>query len=164
MRERLRQAMNAEFEGEAGPMSAMAKRLGVPKSTVSGWFDNPDPKCPDPDALIRIARRMNVSLDWLLDGYGRMKRQPAAGASVEDVVYERVVAELRASDGVEDKEIDLVVPLGKDMLRNLVKQYRAALAANRAMFNRLVAQGLRAKPMQQLIRSLAKLKLGMTPR
>ena len=160
MRERLRQAMNSEFEGERGPMIAMAKRLGVPKSTVSGWFDNPHPKCPDPDALMRIGRRMTVSLDWLLDGYGSLKRQPAAGTPIEEAVYDRVVSELRASDGAKDREIDLWVPPGTAILRNLVKQYRAALAANRITINRLVAKGLLAKNMGQLIGAIASLGRG----
>ena len=48
--------------------SAFARALDVPRQTVTGWLQEKDPNLPNAGQLVAIAKRTNLSLNWLLLG------------------------------------------------------------------------------------------------
>lgn len=64
---------------EAGSVSALARMCGIPQRTMAGYVAGErEPRASD---IMGIARKTDVSLDWLLAGAGPMRRRHAAGLS-----------------------------------------------------------------------------------
>ena len=77
--ERLRQAAN--HAGVGPTQAAIADALGLNRQTVNRWFFG---SAPTVETLMEIARKWNVSADWLATGDGEMIPPSPDGLSVEE--------------------------------------------------------------------------------
>jgi transcriptional regulator with XRE-family HTH domain len=86
-------------------MADIARKLGLPHATVRNYFQG---RLPSPDVLIKIANQTNISLNWLLTGFGEMyagpRRELDLGRFLEEKIEEIVERKLatRRHDGVQD--------------------------------------------------------------
>jgi hypothetical protein len=98
--------------------------LGLPPSTVSGWFDRDAPHTPDVAQLIKIARRSNVSLDWLLLGVPPEYLGPIQpGERIRSRFRQAVVTELLDRGVATHQEIEGLVPDADQLLEAAVNRY-----------------------------------------
>ena len=86
----------------------MNRELGLPHSTASGWLRSV-PSIPKPEWLIRLAKKQNLNLNWLLLGEGTPLRQPARDNVWSDL-RETLVAEL-VNRGARPADAQRSVPL-----------------------------------------------------
>ncbi|XYK81878.1 MAG: helix-turn-helix domain-containing protein [Labrenzia sp.] len=70
---RLREALNARKHKK---LFAFSHEIGVSPSTVTRWLQGQPIRSEN---LIKIARVLNISLDWLLLGEGNMEAGPISG-------------------------------------------------------------------------------------
>jgi hypothetical protein len=89
-------------------INRMSRELGLPHNTASGWLRS-NPSVPKPEWLIRLARKQNLNLNWLLLGEGPPLRQPARDNVWSDL-RETLVAEL-VSRGAKIGDAQRCVPL-----------------------------------------------------
>lgn len=68
-------------------MSDIARQLGIPHATVRNYFGG---RLPAADVLIKIAKRTNVSLNWLLTGVGDMYLPGAAVVDFEKIFEDKI--------------------------------------------------------------------------
>jgi transcriptional regulator with XRE-family HTH domain len=101
-----------------------AERLDTTQASISRYLNG---RQPDRETLIKIARKTNVSLDWLLTGAGpgpaeRPKREPADSELTQAVVA--YIGDLQALSAKEKTAV-------QTMLRELVenKDFRRDLIA-----------------------------------
>lgn len=120
IRERLRTHVRRRYKTTA----LFTRTVGLPQSTVTGWFDNEAPHTPDVAQLIKIAKRSGLSLDWLLLGEPSEYRgavRPAekiAGRFRQALVDELFDRELAAR-----KEIEALLPDADHILEAAVSRY-----------------------------------------
>ena len=62
---RLVQHINKSFQGN---QSAFSRAVEVPRQTVMGWLQKEEPHLPNANDLVTVAKRSNLSLNWLLLG------------------------------------------------------------------------------------------------
>lgn len=107
--ERLRRAMKAR--GLERRPAALARYLGLSPTSVGPWYNGV--RLPDGASLLRLADKLNVSLDWLLRGVGPMEPVDAdayeAGARAAIAPLERALDEARAL--IEDVAESRFVPV-----------------------------------------------------
>lgn len=85
----------------------MEEDLEASHSTVAGWF-HPDPSTMDTVSLVRLARKKNLNLNWLLLGEGPELRGISEG-DVWERLRETLVAEL-VSHGESRAVAERVLP------------------------------------------------------
>ena len=98
-------------------VSEMKRELGVPHNTASGWLRS-RPSIPKMEWLIRLARKKNLNLNWLLLGEGPPLRQPARHNVWSDL-RETLVAELIAA-GASARDAQRSVAVANQLHRYLV--------------------------------------------
>lgn len=86
----------------------MESDAGVAHSTAAAWF-NPDPSTPDTVAAVSLARRKNLSLNWLLLGEGPELRGVEGSGDVWRIVRQTMIAEL-VSLGIPRDKADRALP------------------------------------------------------
>lgn len=78
--------------------------IGVGRTTASSWVGT-KPKLPDTANLLKIARKTNLSLDWLLLGVGPELWLEASDTS-QAALTAPIKAELRQSEDATSEEFD----------------------------------------------------------
>jgi transcriptional regulator with XRE-family HTH domain len=84
-------------------VAALLKHLDVSDRTGKGWTRLKDPRVPDVPTLLRFARELNLSLDWLLLGEGPDLRHREVTTSYGHFLA-TIEAELRASERASDPQ------------------------------------------------------------
>jgi hypothetical protein len=117
--ERLRQ-----FVGERYPnRAAFADMIGVPRTTVTGWFSSP-PRTPETPHLLKLAKEANLNLNWLLLGEGpEVRPEVVPWDKLALRVRDRVQAELRAQYGLGDLRIPLHLLGFEEALEEVLRTY-----------------------------------------
>lgn len=78
--------------------------MGIERTTAGAWVRN-NPSVPEVPHLLRIARKANVSLDWLLLGEGPLLRERPADTP-SGRVFAAIEAALRSTEQVTPREFD----------------------------------------------------------
>jgi len=113
IRERLKKWYKKRYPSQA----AFADSLEIPRSTVAGWFRKNTPKAPDVVYLLRLSRKTNVSLDWLLAGIGSPEVETSRPSSdVGEELRRHVAAEVRMRTKAERAMIEAVLPPGETLM------------------------------------------------
>jgi hypothetical protein len=144
---RLDQLVDQRYRGDR---AKFIRACGAPANTVKKWFIDTDrdgksvvPRAPDSASLRKVAKRLDVSLDWLMLDRGTMaypqssktSRQELFDAVMKELV--RTQAEMRANKYlVRDGEKRLLERLGPDglwigVITQAPSMMLAAAAANR---------------------------------
>ena len=83
------------------------RKLGVPRTTRTGWTNTRDPRVPEAAYLIKLAREAEIDLSWLLLGRGHPIRvEPTENASPEDLVSAIIKPELRHRVKASNEEFE----------------------------------------------------------
>src|SRR5688572_14356236 len=91
--------------------SEFARRVGVSRSTVTGWFAG-EPHAPDAGQLVVLARRGRMNLNWLLLGEEpQLRGAPHPGEKVFERARADVVAELAAEMAGSEVGAELIEDL-----------------------------------------------------
>jgi len=103
--------------GKRESLVKQAELAGVDSKRLGQWVRRDSPVTPDPPGLIRMARRTNLSLDWLLLGEGTAERgtlqdKPELLAALRA----QVVASVATAAKAEKREVEAVSPSGAALL------------------------------------------------
>lgn len=128
-----------------------ADAAGLQQATVRKWLRKDDPVTPDVATLLEVARRTNLSLNYLVLGEGPMLREDhTPGDGPADQFRGQVVARLRAMEAITDDVLIDVVPNGEAFLKDVsvhylakARRYRTDLADAR----RRIWEGVRKRVM-----------------
>ncbi len=127
IRHRLRQYVDAAL---AGSWDRLTTAFGIGRTTVSGWKPkkhSTGSSVPDLPSLLVLARRGQLSLDWLLLGTGSMWRAESTPAdSVREQMREQLITELAANWGMDRDRVHSNTP-GAPLLWLDVKRKVGAL-------------------------------------
>ena len=105
-------------------MALDERQFGAAHSTVAGWFDREDPTVPEVAQCVDLAKKENLSLDWLLLGEGeRLLQVRPASDKLPDQLRAAVLTELM-SERVPRKRLEAIVPSGEELLGELTAPYR----------------------------------------
>jgi hypothetical protein len=111
----------------------METDVGVAHSTAAAWF-HPDPSTPDTVAVVTLALRKNLNLNWLLLGEGPELRAIEGSGDVWRILRQTLVAEL-VSGGISPDEADRALPTEVELFHGNVyealESYRRYEAARR---------------------------------
>jgi len=98
---------------------AFERRLRVSHATVTAWFGT-DPAIPDTVHLLTLARKENLSLDWLLLGEGGELRGTAVPSNdLGNSVRKWLVAKLVSEGTVSRDDAEKYLPEGSRLLHSL---------------------------------------------
>lgn len=91
-------------QGRFGTWERFYTQLHVKRTTAVAWCSK-DPSVPDAAALLDLARKTNLSLNWLLLGEGpELRIDPPRGDLDADKVEAVIQAELRQSGGADGEQ------------------------------------------------------------
>jgi hypothetical protein len=97
-------------------LSEFVAKIGLPPSTVSGWFAPEKPRTPDVPQLRVLAREANISLNWLLLGEPpQLLGVSSPKREIVEQFRETVIAELAAKGVADRAELEELV-LGAEQL------------------------------------------------
>ncbi len=124
IRQRLEQYVEAAL---GGSWDKLTTAFGIGRTTVRGWKPGQHSggsSVPDLPSLLVLARRGQLSLDWLLLGTGGMWRTyTAPGDSLREQMREQLITELAASRGMDRARVHSNTPgaplLWLDVKRNV---------------------------------------------
>ncbi|MFN0181743.1 MAG: hypothetical protein ACKVZ0_23285 [Gemmatimonadales bacterium] len=88
-----------------GSWAAFVEDLDIGRTTGVNWMSRRDPSVPEPGWLIELARKANLSLNWLLLGAGP-KLITAEARTPAEQVCAAVQAELRRTEGLSEEEFN----------------------------------------------------------
>src|SRR5947209_20028335 len=92
--QRLDEYLRRYFQGNK---THFAKRLGVPRATLAGWFSAARTSSPGIEQLIALGKRGNINLNWLLLGTPpELRGAPVHGEHVPTLLRAAILAELAA--------------------------------------------------------------------
>jgi hypothetical protein len=131
-REEIRERLRQHIRSWGGSVAEFQRKTGIPKHTLDGWLHSSDPKTPNTPQLIKLARKVNLNLNWLLLGeLPELREAPAVAGDLEQRLRARVIATLRSRTDIDTDLLDASVPSGDRMLQLLVVRVRARLADSR---------------------------------
>lgn len=107
--------MTAAREAAGMTQEALAKRLGVKKSTLRSWED--DLSEPRANRLSMLAGLLNVSMMWLINGEGEGVENPDAETMPSDL--SEIILEIREMKSELHRKAEQLARLEK-RLRNLM--------------------------------------------
>ena len=101
---------------------ALAKRIGIARTTVTGWFGDP-PTAPAVEHLVKLANRERLNLNWLLLGQGpsqldALPRDPLVG------LYLMVRGKLKIPRSVPRERLDYMLPSPEIMADEILETYQ----------------------------------------
>ena len=118
-------------EEEWGTYAELAQKTKIAEATLKSWMNLNVPTAPDPFSLLKLARKMNLSLDWLLLGTGTPFRD---GLLSSPDVKDQLKMHLRRRCGVTsvtganiDVNVDEILQMAEDSVSSGVQSLRASL-------------------------------------
>lgn len=130
IRERLREYVRDYCDGNS---SEFARRMGVARTTVTGWFSD-KPHTPDIGQLVALATNGNINLNWLLVGELPVLRgAPHPDEQVPQRFRAAIVAQLATEYGEAEEVrqlLEAVLPLPDELLNMMADQCRSWVQAS----------------------------------
>ncbi len=126
IRERLREYV-LDYCG--ANQTKFARRIGVPRTTVTGWLSVARLHTPDAEQLAALAGQGNVNLNWLFLGTPpRLRGAPVHGGYVPALLRATIAAELAAEFGSSGAGTELsqaVLPEADELFDQVLNVYRS---------------------------------------
>lgn len=118
----MRERLNTWRNERSYTHETLAKRIGIPRTTVTGWFSNP-PTAPAVEHLVKLAERERLNLNWLLLGVGpsqldALPADPLLG------IYLMVRGKMKLPRSVPRERLDYMLPTPEDMVKELLRTYQ----------------------------------------
>lgn len=99
-----------------------ARHLGVPRTTITGWFGNP-PRVPSSAHVLALAERANVSPTWLLLGEGpELRGMPLPATDLAPALEQALQSHLLAK-GAGIESISQFIAEGNELGYSLVEMF-----------------------------------------
>lgn len=140
-----------------------AAKIGVPASTVGGWFETTlrkqkrvsDPRTPELAYLVTLGKAEGVNLDWLLLGrgaeyYGAQESCPELQQSLRQYLLLRL---RRPNDSLFNSFLDQHLPMGETLLAAIAGDFRDNIDAKYRVYRGSVRQNLAGEWTKVLRRS-----------
>jgi hypothetical protein len=131
VRERLREFYFTNEPPRASSASGLARRLGIPRPTITGWLGG-HPKVPDLPHIVTMAALDRLSPTWLLLGRGPLLLDvPTPGSEgdgqreVSEIFRESIVAELRSHMQAAPETLEQLLPPASELWREVVEDQMA---------------------------------------
>ena len=135
IRERLAEHVSRHYPSKA----EFTRRIGVPPSTVTGWFGLP-PHTPDVGQLVRLALEANISLNWLLLGeHPELLEATRSGERVATRFRQAVVNELVDRSVADRKEVEQLVASADHLFEATVNRYAEWIREKLPQYREIVA-------------------------
>ena len=125
-----------EFIDDRFSRAEFEVRSGIPHTTVTGWFGKRF-RVPDASHLLKMARKLNLNLNWLLLGEGdqeghdgpepELRAMKLTKSQLEDEVRTYLAAELETLEGGPTDDIETLLPPTQEILPDLVAEHQSAL-------------------------------------
>lgn len=115
------------------------RRIGVSQSTVSGWFGR-EPHTPDVAQLLVLARKANLSLNWLLLGeLPQLLGTPQSGKGTSEHFRQAVIGELVARGVAHRTELEELVLDADQLFETTVDRWNESVSEWLPNYRELVA-------------------------
>ncbi len=120
--------------------SALARRVGIPRPTIAGWFQG-EPKVPDPAHIIVMAVKDRLSPTWLLLGEGpELIGATLPNSELSELLRQAVVATVQSYTGAAPNFLAQFIPpsaqLWEEMVRDHLRRLKEYLRARHAVVGR----------------------------